>query len=215
MRNYGGFLERNVYINYKLLLMCQKSGTMVNPTRVTVAFDKQTAELLEKISVESQVSQSEIMRRALKFYHENRALEDQNTKKKIHAYIDLLLTGEHVILDVDHWLLFLSLIASSPEQEKFWSGHREIARSHWEQLKTKVRSPEEMLVRLEACNFFRLTKNAANDFTLVLASEVSKQFVKVFLDEYFAAMGVKAEITENLAKLRVTIKPALAKASKI
>ena len=131
---------------------------MVNPTRITVAFDKSTAELLEKISTDSQVSQSEVMRRALKFYNENRPLEDATTKKKTYAYIDMLLTGEHVILDVDHWLLFLQLLASSPEKEKFWSEHREIARSHWEQLKTKVHSPEEMLVRLEACNFFRLQK---------------------------------------------------------
>ena len=87
------------------------SGNMVNPTRITVAFDKTTADLLEKISTEAQVSQSETMRRALKFYNENKALEDPATKKKIHAYLDMLLTGEHIILDVDHWLMFLRLIA--------------------------------------------------------------------------------------------------------
>ena len=181
---------------------------MVNPTRITVAFDKTTADLLEKISTESEVSQSEVMRRALKFYNENRALEDPANKKKIHGYMDMLLTGEHVILDVDHWLMFLSLIASSPEKEKFWNEHKELARAHWEQLKTKVHSPEEMLTRLEICNFYRLTKNAPNDYTLVLVSETSKDFIKIFLEEYFAAMGVKAEIKENLTKLRVTIKPS-------
>jgi hypothetical protein len=180
---------------------------MVNPTRITVAFDKTTADLLEKISTEAQVSQSETMRRALKFYSENKALEDPQTKKKIHAYLDMLLTGEHVILDVDHWLMFLRLIASSPEKETFWKEHKEVARAHWEQLKTKVHSPEEMLFRLEVCNFYRLTKNAPNDYTLVLVSEDSKDFIRVFLEEYFAAMGVKAEIKENLTKLRVTIKP--------
>ena len=112
----------------------------------------------------------------------------------------MLLNGEHVILDVDHWLMFLRLIASSPEQEKFWSEHKEVARAHWEQLKTKVHSPEEMLARLEICNFYRLTKNAPNDYTLVLVSETSKDFIRIFLEEYFAAMGVKAEIKENLTK---------------
>ncbi len=184
------------------------SGSMVNPTRITVAFDKTTADLLEKISTDAQVSQSEIMRRALKFYHENKVLEDPVTKKKILAYIDMLLTGEHIILDVDHWLMFLRLIASSPEKETFWKEHKEVARAHWEQLKTKVHSPEEMLYRLEVCNFYRLTKNAPNDYTLVLVSEVSKDFIRIFLEEYFTAMGVKAEIKENLTKLRVTVKPA-------
>jgi hypothetical protein len=184
---------------------------MVNPTRITVAFDKSTADLLEKISAEAQVSQSEIMRRALKFYNENKALEDPATKKKIHAYLDMLFTGEHIILDVDHWLMFLRLIASSPERETFWKEHKELARAHWEQLKTKVHSPEEMLYRLEVCNFYRLTKNAPNDYTLVLVSEVSKDFIRIFLEEYFAAMGVKAEIKENLTKLRVTVKSGTSK----
>jgi Arc/MetJ-type ribon-helix-helix transcriptional regulator len=184
---------------------------MVNPTRITVAFDKTTADLLEKISTEAQVSQSEVMRRALKFYNENKALEDPAIKKKIQAYIDMLLSGEHIILDVDHWLMFLDLIASSPEQDKFWSEHKQVARAHWEQLKTKVHSAEELLARLEVCNFFRLTKNAANEFTLVLVSETSKDFIRIFLEEYFAAMGVKAEIKENLTKLRVTVKPSTAR----
>jgi hypothetical protein len=178
----------------------------MNPTRITVAFDQSTAALLEKISKERSLSQSEIMRRALRFYYENRAIQDAATRKKLYAYMDLLLGGEHVILDVDHWLLFLKLVESSPEQEKFWNEHRDVAKSHTEQLKTRVLTAEELLARLEACNFFRMTKDSENDFTLVLGSELPKKFVRIFLEEYFAGMGVKAEIKENLAKLRVTVK---------
>jgi hypothetical protein len=43
---------------------------------------------------------------------------------------------------------------------------------------------------------------------LVLVSETSKDFIRIFLEEYFSAMGVKAEIKENLTKLRVLVKPA-------
>jgi len=177
-----------------------------NPSRITVAFDQSTANLLEKISKEAELSQSEIMRRALRFYYENRALTDPVIKKKIYTYMDLLLGGEHVILDVDHWLLFLGLIESSPEAEKFWSEHRIVAQSHKEQLKNKVHTAEELLARLETCNFFRMTKNSENDFTLILGSELPKKFVKIFIEEFLSAMGVKAEIKENLAKISVTVK---------
>jgi hypothetical protein len=177
----------------------------MNPTRITVAFDKVTANLLEKISKEAGLSQSEIMRRALRFYSENRALEDAATRKKLYTYMDLLLGGEHIILDVDHWLLFLKLAESSPEKEEFWKEHRDVARSHTEQLKAKVLTAQELLERLEVCNFFRITKNSERDFTLVLGSELPKRFVKIFLEEYFEGMGVKAQIKENLAKLRVTV----------
>lgn len=179
---------------------------MPNPTRVTVALDKYTADLLEKISKDADISQSETIRRALKFYNENKALDDPTNKNKSHSYLDMLLSGEHIIVDVDHWLMFLRLIESSPNKEEFWKEHRELARTHWEQLKSKIHSTEEMLLRLEACNFYRLTKNGPDDFTLVLVSDISKEFIRIFLEEFFSAMGAKVEIKENLTKLRVIVK---------
>jgi hypothetical protein len=180
---------------------------MKSPTRITVAFDPSTAGLLEKISKEAELSQSEIMRRALRFYNENRVLEDPAVRRKAYAYLDLLRSGEHVILDVDHWLLFLEMIENSPDKEKFWAKHREIARYHKEQLESKVHTAEQVLVRLENCNFFRITKNSEKDFTLVLGSELPKRFVKVVIEEFFSVLGIKAEIRENLSKLNVTLKP--------
>jgi hypothetical protein len=109
-----------------------------NPTRITVAFDQSTASLLEKISKETELSQSEIMRRALKFYNDNKALTDATLRRKAYAYMDLLLDGEHIILDVDHWLLFLQLVESSPDKERFWNEHKGVARAHREQLKSKL-----------------------------------------------------------------------------
>jgi hypothetical protein len=147
------------------------------------------------------------MRRALKFYNDNNALTDPVLRKKAYAYMDLLLGGEHIILDVDHWLLFLRLIESSPDKEKFWIEHREVARAHKEQLKSKVRSAEDLLSRLEMCNFYRLTKNSEREFTLIFGSELPKKFVRVFLEEFFSAMAIKVEIKENLTKLNVTVKP--------
>ncbi len=177
-----------------------------NPTRITVAFDQATANLLEKISLENDLSQSEIMRRALRFYSENKVLTDPAVRKKAYAYMGLLLDGEHVILDVDHWLLFLQLIENSPDKEKFWNEHKEVARSHKEQLKNKVHSAEELLVRLETCNFYRLTKNSDKEYTLIFGSELPKKFVRIFIEEYFAAMTIKADIKENLTKLNISVR---------
>jgi hypothetical protein len=178
---------------------------MTNPTRITVAFDQSTAKLLEKLSQEAELSQSEIMRRAIKFYNENQQLIDPAVKKKIGTYVDMLMSGEHVILDVDHWLLFLRLVDGSPEAEKFWDEHRKVAQSHKDQLRSKVHTAEDVLRRLEACNFFRLTKNSEKDFTLVLGSELAKKFVRITIEEFFSAVGIKAEIKENLAKIAITV----------
>ncbi len=130
----------------------------MNPTRITVAFDPATAALLEKISKETELSQSEVMRRALRFYSENKILLDPAVKRKVYTYMDLLLSGEHVILDVDHWILILNLLKSLPDQEKFWSAHRTVAQSHRDQLKSKFHTAEEVLVKAGGMHFFRLIK---------------------------------------------------------
>jgi hypothetical protein len=53
---------------------------------------------------------------------------------------------------------------------------------------------------------FRVTKNSEKDFTLILGSELPK-FVRIFIEEFLSAVGVKAEIGEDLVKLRVAVKP--------
>jgi len=40
-----------------------------------------------------------------------------------------------------------------------------------------------------------------------LGSELAKKFVRIFIEEFLSAVGVKAEIEENLVKLRVTVRP--------
>lgn len=178
---------------------------MKNPVRVTIALDEETAVLFEKIREELRLSQSELMRRALKFYNDNRGLHASAPEGRILTYIDMLPGGEHVILDVDHWLMFLKLIDTSPEKEKFWEEHRKVARSHAEQFSKKIVSAEMLFSRLEACNFFKVTKNAENDFTLVLGSELTKKFIAILIEEILSGMGYKVEIKENLAKLRVKV----------
>ena len=116
---------------------------MKNPTRITIALDDETSGLIEKMKKEKKVSQSELVRQALLFYHENKDIADVPVRKKIRFYMDMLLSSEHIILDVDHWLLFLNLAESLPEKEYFWEKCREVARSHAEQLKNKVHSMED------------------------------------------------------------------------
>jgi len=179
---------------------------MKTPTRITIALDNETSSLIEKMKKEMRTSQSELVRQALTFYNENKDLVDASVRKKLSFYKDMLLSGEHVILDVDHWLLFLNLAEALPENENFWEKCREVARSHAEQLRHKVYSLEDLLKRLEACNFFRVTKNSQNDFTLVLGFEAAKKFVRVFIEEFLLVSGLKVEIKENITKLRVIVK---------
>jgi len=167
--------------------------------RVTVALDKESEEILGRLSRESGMTQSALVRFALKFFSSYEGL----LKGPAKTWLDLLQGGEHVILDVDHWMLFLKYVERSGEREKFYEECRKVAKAHAEQLSSL--SPEEYLRRIEACNFFRLNRLSEREFTLVLNVDSSKRFVKELLLDTLEGMGHRVEIKEDLAKLRLRV----------
>ena len=179
---------------------------MKTPIRVTISFDEPTYQQFENMKKDLRVSQSELMRRAIRFF-ENRATVGTVDREKAREYSDMLADGEHVIIDVDHWLLFLKTIENSGDGAEFWETHREIARSHAEQLNKKVTSPQALLLRLEACNLFKLARSADNEFTLMTGPGTQRRFIKEFLEEAFCGMGFNATIKEDYSKLRVILPP--------
>lgn len=147
---------------------------MKKPIRTTIAFDEETAEIFEKLK-EGKLSQSEIVRNALKFYHLFREFENYDMEK-LKIYVEMLAEGEHVILDLDHLVILLDVVEKHKD-ERFWEVHREIARNHAEQFSGM--EVEEILKRLETCNFFRLGKSS-NEYVLVFGSDHIKKFMRVF-----------------------------------
>ncbi|WP_456369683.1 CopG family transcriptional regulator [Geoglobus sp.] len=173
---------------------------MKNPPRISVALDGETYEIFTELR-ESFSSVSEMFRELLKFYSRFRFLESHDPFM-IKTYVEMLSGGEHVILDIDHWVAFLKFMNTHPEKERFWEIHHSISKAHAEEF--SGRDMEFILRRLEACNFFRVSVKKG-EYTLVLGNDEVKEFVRKFLEGVFEGMGVKVEIKEEIAKLRVKI----------
>jgi hypothetical protein len=178
---------------------------MTAPWRITIAMDEETFKMFKKMQEELGISQSELVREALKFYGKHRTLFESLEDRKIYTHTEMLRFGEHVIMDIDHWLLFLKFIESHPDKDKFWELNKAISAAHAEQFKHQYFRVEPVLRRLEACNFFTVTPVSKNEFRLVLSSEVLKTFVKTLLQETLTGMGFTVEIKEDLAKLRLKV----------
>ncbi len=172
---------------------------------VTVSFDDETAAIFKDLKKNLGISQSELMRTALKFYSRHKALFDSVDGERVYIYSEMLSDGEHVILDMDHWILFLNFIESHPDNEKFWEMHRKVSQAHAEEFIHKNHDVESVLRRLEACNLFKLSRASETDFTLILGYDVPKKFIKNELEDIFTKMGRQAEIREDLSKIRVKI----------
>lgn len=171
------------------------------PHRVTIALDDETWRILNELRDREGISQSEVVREALRFYRRYERLRDLD-RDRVMLYIELLSQGEHIILDIDHWIAIMKLMENHPEKEKFWELHRDVARAHAEEFKGK--NPEYVLKRLEACNFFRMSQKEG-EYALIFVDELTKRFIKVMLEEIFDYMGIDAEIKEDLMKLRIKI----------
>ena len=173
---------------------------MKNPIRTTIAFDEETAKIFEELKLKG-ISQSEIVRRALKFYYTFKDLENDELEK-LKIYFEMLAEGEHVIIDLDHLVLFLRLIETHPEKEKFWEIHKSIAKNHAEEFSGM--DVDKILKRLETCNFFRM-RRSKNDYTLVFGDKLVKKFMKIFLEEVLKELKVDFDIKENLTKIRIRL----------
>jgi len=177
------------------------------PERVTIALDEETAKLFREMRDTLGISQSELMREALKFYSKHKALFDSIDEDRVYTYVQMLSSGEHVILDIDHWILFLNFIESHPDKDSFWAMHRTVSQAHAEEFRRKEQGAEFVLERLEICNLFKLSKMSETDFTLILGYDVPKKFVKMELEHIFAKMGIKVDIKEDFSKLRLKVLP--------
>lgn len=175
------------------------------PERVTIALDDGTVELFKKMKKDMEVSQSELMREALKFFGRHKMLFELSDDMMVYAYSEMLSAGEHIILDLDHWMLFLNFIETHPDKEKFWSLHGEVCRAHAEQFKHKLFNAESILRRLEICNLFSISRHGENVFTLIFNSDSARKFVRIELEEIFAGMDFTVEIKEDFSKLRVKV----------
>lgn len=175
------------------------------PERITISFDDGTAELFKNLKKNLGASQSELMREALKFFSKHRVLFESFDDTAIYAYSEMLSTGEHVIIDIDHWKLFLDFIETHPDNEKFWGIHREICRSHADHFKNKLFNAESILKRFEICNLFNLRKTGINEFALIFGSDLPKKFIRIKLEEIFSAMGFVVEIKDEFSRLRVRV----------
>jgi len=178
---------------------------MKSPERITIALDEETAGLSKKMKEDLGMSQSELMRESLKFFGKHKMLFDFAEDKKVYTHAEMLSAGEHVILDIDHWIMFLSFIETHPDKEKFWNMHKEVCRAHAEQFKHKLFNAESILRRLEICNLFNMSKTGKNEFTLIFGSDAPKKFVRIELEEIFAGMGFLVEIKDDFSKLRVKV----------
>ncbi len=174
--------------------------------RLSIALDEKSDALIDSYQSKYNLSKSEIIRRALEcLKYEDENVKGRTNLETISAYIDFLANMEHVIVDVAHWkAIFLEIDEKS---EKFWNEVVKIGEQHlneyYDKGKKDVRS---ILEYVEKTNWYKLSIDSENCYTLILIVSEASKFVKKFFEGFFKNYPRKVEITEDYKKLRVRVK---------
>ncbi len=170
--------------------------------RLSISLDEESAALIEKFRDKYKTSKTDIVRRAVRYL--NVAEEKGGVSlDSCEAYLDFLGKGEHTIVDVEHWRALFAEIGDGSEE--FWREVRDIGRNHWKEYYDKgLRGVKEILEYVEKTNWYKLSADSGQSFTLILSVREAKRFVRGFFEGLFDASTHKVEITESHGKIRVT-----------
>jgi hypothetical protein len=174
--------------------------------RLCISLDDKTYETIEKLQDASKTSKADVIRKVIhRFEEQKKMLQDVDLETNL-IYLDYLLSGEHVILDVD---LLCAIFESLENSEfDFWDRVRESGEAHAQQYFMKgMRNIQDILFYMSKTNLFRLKIESPNYFTLILfaPTKAVKKFIRIFLEGVFKNQMLNAQITESTDKLTIHI----------
>ena len=172
--------------------------------RICANFDDESLAILEKYQAKYKGSTANLIRRALQCLKICEEMQEKAPREYIQAYVDYLAKMEHVIVDIAHWKVIFSEIDEG--SEKFWNEIYKIGEEHLKEYQDKgLRTAKQMLEYVEKTNWYKLSIDSENSYTLILAVSEASKFIKTFFEGLFENYPRKVEITEEYKKIRIRI----------
>lgn len=178
------------------------SPTRRVPKRLTVSLDEESLKLIEELQFKYKTSKGDVVRRAVHFYNEFDRLGIP--LQTLRVYVDFLAKGEHVICDVDHWKTLFEEIGEG--SKKFWDEVYKIGEMHRDEYADKgLKSVREILEYVEKTNWYRLSVDSENSFTLVLNVPQARRFMRTFFEGLFRPL-LNVDIADTYGKIRINVR---------
>ncbi len=170
--------------------------------RICINFDDESLAVIEKYKCEG--SMANLFRRAIKYLKFCEEAQEKASLEKITVYIDFLTKMEHVILDIADGKAIFSEIGEG--SEKFWGEIQKIGEEHLKEYQDKgLRTIKQMLEYVEKTNWYKLSTDSEDTYTLILTVSEASKFVKTFFEGLFKNYSRKVEIIEESKKIRIRV----------
>lgn len=173
--------------------------------RICANFDDESLAILETYQAKYKGSTANLLRKALQCLKICEELQEKAPQEYIQAYVDYLAKMEHVILDIAHWKVIFSEIGEGSGE--FWGEIHRVGVEHLREYQDKgLRTVRQILEYVEKTNWYKLSIDSENNFTLILTVSEASKFVKTFFEGLFKNYSRKVEIIEELKKIRIRLK---------
>ncbi len=172
--------------------------------RITTNLDEESLAILDKYHAKYKGSTASLLRRALKCLKNCEEMQEKAPDEYIQAYIGYLAKMEHVIVDITHWKSIFTEIGEG--SEKFWNEIYKVGEQHLKEYQDKgLRTVRQILEYVEKTNWYKLSIDSENSFTLILAVSEAGKFVKMFFEGVFKNYPKKVEIVAGTKKILVRV----------
>jgi len=170
--------------------------------RHSVFLNNSCEKRLELLCSVEGMSKSELLRKIITFYYEMFNVENLLNLENIKVYIMLLSKGEHLIIDVAHWDLFMGI--SKHFDDASWQELNKIGREHGEQWREKV-DFIGFLKLLECCNWFSIVKMNDTKYILIPKTENSIDFITGFLEGVCEGYEIQPKMIKLKGKILIKL----------
>jgi Arc/MetJ-type ribon-helix-helix transcriptional regulator len=177
--------------------------------RITASLDEDAAEALEDLTGRTGHGQSELVRKALRFYAANYQAASTDAGTKLEDYHEMLSGGEHVLLDVDFLHCFLDYVTDEDgtPDPAFLEQADKVSDYHAREYQGEFETLDQLLEWLSLCGFLSVRRSDENRYHVVFPSEQIRWFMTRFIARSVAGLPFDIEIEEGLTKVLVTELP--------
>ena len=172
--------------------------------RICANFDDESLTILEQYHAKYKGSTANLLRMALNSLKIMEELQEKAPLEKIEEYVDKLANMEHLIIDIADGKAIFSEIGEG--SENFWNNIIKIGEEHLKEYQDKgLKTAGQILKHVECTNWYKLSVDSENNFTLILSVSEASKFVKTFFEGVFKNYSKDVEIIEEFKKIRIRV----------
>lgn len=184
-------------------------GSMAD--RITASVEKKDRKRINKLVERTNMSQSEIVRQAIRFYEANYEAVSTDSTYALDQYYQMLSSGEHVVLDIDFLHCFLDYVYDSESaDDAFLEIADQVSDYHCQEYKDRFDNLGDVLKWLSVCGFLFVRSESKDSYYVTFPSESIRWFMTRFIVRSTADLPFDVEVETGISKAIISEVPASA-----